>query len=92
LKGARKGGKLQLSRKEYFVDELVNLVAQKVGISPEQAQKAVATVIGFLKERLPDSIAAQLDNVVGAGGSGSGSLGGIAGAAEDALGGMFGKK
>ncbi len=74
------------------MDEIVNLVTQKVGISPEQAQKAVATVLGFLKERLPAPIAEQLAKVVAGEGSGSGGLGGVAGAAGDALGGLFGKK
>jgi len=74
------------------VDELLNLVTQKAGISSEQAQKAVTTVLGFLKERLPAPIAEQLEKVVAGGDSGSGGLSGVTGAAEDALGGRFGKK
>ncbi len=52
------------------MDELVKLVAKKVGISEEQAKKAVETVIGFLKQRLPAPVAAQLDNLL-KGGSGT---------------------
>ncbi len=62
------------------MDELVNLVSQKVGISPDQARQAVTVVVNFLKERLPAPIASQVDNVI--------NNPGIAGA----IGGLFGKK
>ena len=68
------------------MDELVNQVCQQTGISQDQAQQAVQTVMGFLKDRLPAPIASQLDNVLG----GQGGAGGIAGQAGQALGGMFG--
>lgn len=72
------------------MDELVKLVAGKVGISSEQAEKAVTTVLGFLKERLPEPIAGQLDNLVA---GGSGGAGGIdLGAVEGTIGGLFGKQ
>jgi hypothetical protein len=67
------------------MDELVKLVAQKTGISQDQARTAVQTVVDFLKQRLPAPVAAQVDGVL----SGKGpDLGGLAGG----LGGMFGKK
>jgi hypothetical protein len=50
------------------MDELVKLVSQKTGISQEQAKMAVTTVMGFLKDKLPAPIAAQLDGVLGGGG------------------------
>lgn len=68
------------------MDELVNLVVQKTGISQDQARQAVTVVLDYLKQKLPAPIASQVDSVLGAGGSGG--LGGVAGA----LGGMFGKK
>lgn len=40
------------------------LVAEKAGISEEQAKMAVNTVVSFLKERLPEPIAGQLDMVL----------------------------
>jgi len=55
------------------MDELVKLVAQKAGISEDQAKKAVATVLDFLKQKLPAPVAAQIDSAV----SGSGPLGGL---------------
>ncbi len=49
------------------MDELVKLVAKKTGISNEQAKTAVDTVIGFLKQKLPAPIAAQIDGVLAGG-------------------------
>ena len=72
------------------MDELVKLVAAKVGISPEQAEKAVTTVLGFLKEKLPEPLAGQLDKLVAGGPAGAGGI--DLGAVEGALGGLFGKK
>ena len=78
------------------MDELVKLVTEKVGISPDQAQKAVTTIMGFLKDKLPAPLAGQLDKFVaggtdGAGGATAAGAGGIMGEAEKALGGLFGK-
>jgi hypothetical protein len=46
------------------MEELVELVAERTGISEELARTAVETVIGFLKERLPDPIAGQIDGLL----------------------------
>ncbi len=62
------------------MDELVNLVVQKTGISEDQARQAVSVILGYLKDRLPAPIAAQVDGVI--------NNPGVAGA----LGGLFGKK
>lgn len=73
------------------MDELIKLVAGKVGISPEQAEQAVHTVLGFLKDKLPAGLGSQLDGFIsggGAGGAGGIDLGDI----EGAIGGLFGKK
>jgi len=43
------------------MDELVKLVSKKVGINEEQARQAVETVLGFLKEKLPEPISGQLE-------------------------------
>ncbi|RPI58732.1 MAG: hypothetical protein EHM56_01015 [Chloroflexi bacterium] len=67
------------------MDELINMVASKAGISQEQAQKAVTVVVGFLKDKLPAPIAGQIDSVLK---GGKGGLGDVAGG----LGGMLGKK
>jgi hypothetical protein len=73
---------------EALMDELVKMVADKVGISEAQAKQAVEIVLSFLRDRLPDSMAGQLDAVVDGDLSGLGDLGDLAGG----LGGMFGKK
>ncbi len=46
------------------MNELVNLVAQKTGLSPDVAQKAVNIVIDYLKKKLPAPIAGQIDGVL----------------------------
>jgi len=56
------------------MDELVKMVAGKVGISEAQAKQAVETVVGFLKDKLPDPIASQLDAVLEGDVSGLGDL------------------
>lgn len=50
------------------MDELVKLVSDKTGISEEQAQQAVETVVDYLKDKLPKSLASQLDKVLEGGG------------------------
>lgn len=78
------------------MDELIKQVSQRSGISEDKARSAVETVIGFLKERLPASIADQVDGVLGSSAGVIGSAGdAIADRAGDVLGGlgdMFGKK
>ena len=63
-----------LWKKEGLVDELVKLVANKVGISEAQARQAIEVVLGFLKERLPEPIAGQVDAVIDGDVSGLGDL------------------
>ena len=49
------------------MDELIKLVSQKAGISETQAQQAVETVMGFLKDKLPAPIASQVEGVLSGG-------------------------
>lgn len=74
------------------MDELVKQVAQKTGITEDQARTAVNTVLGFLKERLPAPIAGQLDNLTAGGSSGGGGAADMAGGVIGDLGSMFGGK
>ncbi len=67
------------------MNQLVQLVVERTGIGEDKAQKAVETVVGFLKERLPGGVGGQLDSIVG-GQGGGGGLGDIA----SGLGGMMG--
>lgn len=43
------------------MEELVKMVMEKTGLPKDQAEQAVETVIAFIKERLPDSLAGQVD-------------------------------
>jgi uncharacterized protein (DUF2267 family) len=56
------------------MNELVNQVCERTGLSQDKAQEAVNTVIGYLKEKLPGPIANQLDSAVGGGQSSIGDL------------------
>jgi uncharacterized protein (DUF2267 family) len=49
------------------MEELIQLVSEKAGIPTDQAKAAVETVLGFLKERLPAPIAAQVDGLLASG-------------------------
>ena len=62
-------------------DELIKLVAEKTGLTEDIAKIAVDTVLGFLKEKLPAPVAAQLDLVLN-----SDDLAGLG----KSLGGLFG--
>jgi hypothetical protein len=69
------------------MEELTRLVSEKTGLSEEMSRKAVETVIGYLKDKLPAPIAGQIDALVKTGGGG--------GSADDlvsGLGGLLGKK
>ena len=65
------------------MEELIKQVTAKTGISEEQARSAVTTVLDFVKTRLPEPIAGQIENVIG---GGSGAAGDIAAK----IGGIFG--
>jgi hypothetical protein len=70
------------------VDELVQLVVKKTGLSQQMAETAVETVIGFLKNKLPAPIASQIDGVLGSSGGAKGGLSSL----TKGLGGLLGKK
>jgi hypothetical protein len=73
------------------MEELIRQVVERTGISEAQAQTAVHTVLGFIKGRLPEPLAGQLDGFIGgaAGAAGGVAAGGL-GAAGDLLGGLGG--
>ena len=77
------------------MDELIKLVSQKTGIPEATARTAVETVIGFLKDKLPEPLAGQLENLLEGGDVGDlldnfDDLGDIGDLAKG-LGGLFGK-
>jgi hypothetical protein len=66
------------------MEELVNLVAQKAGISPDQANQAVQVALGYPKEKLPAPVASRIDGLLADGGA----AGSICDAAKS-FGGLF---
>ena len=64
------------------MEKLVELVSEKTGLNKEMSEKAVETVLDFLKDKLPKPIASQIDKVIEGGES----------SAADLLGGILGKK
>jgi hypothetical protein len=72
------------------MDELINLVVQKTGISQDDARKAVEVIVGELKSRLPAPVAGHLDSFM------SGGVGAVEAEAGEMLkgklGGLFGGK
>ena len=47
------------------MNELINMVAQRTGISEEKARTAVDTVVGFLQDRAPAGLSGQIDSLIG---------------------------
>lgn len=70
------------------MDELIKKVSDKIGVSPEQAKDAIDMVFGFLKDKLPEPVAAQIQSALNGGDGGGLDIGDVTGA----LGGMFGGK
>lgn len=67
------------------MEEVIKLVAEKAGISMEQAKSAVETVVGFVKGKLPPGIADKLEDVI-SGKEIPGGLAGMAAGIKDKLG------
>lgn len=65
------------------MDELIALVSKKAKIDEKSAKVAVNTVLDFIKDKLPEPYASQLDNIV---------EGGQADDIISGLGGLLGKK
>ena len=49
------------------MQELIQKVMNTAGISEDQATKAVSTVSQYLKDRMPDSLKGQIDNLAAGG-------------------------
>ena len=70
------------------MDVIVRLIVEKTGMSEDMARQAATIVIGFIKDRLPESVQPMLSQIVDTGQAPS-SVGDVLGGA---LGGLFGKK
>ncbi|MEO8008918.1 MAG: hypothetical protein ABI728_10440 [Betaproteobacteria bacterium] len=49
------------------MDELVKLVVQRAGITPAQAELAVAGMLGYLAARLPSPVVGRIRELLGRG-------------------------
>jgi hypothetical protein len=70
------------------MESIIKMITEKAGISESQAKSAIDTVVGFLKDKMPGGIGAQVESFLK---GGTGSLGDVAGGLKDKLGDMFGK-
>ena len=69
---------------EVNMEELIALVANKTGLPPEAAKLATETVLQFLKAKLPQPLAAQIDGLL-AGSAVTSALGGASGLAQNSM-------
>jgi Arc/MetJ family transcription regulator len=69
------------------MQELIQQIVQRAGISEESATAAVAALMDYVKQRAPAPIAAQLEQYL----TGDAAASAV-GAAKGALGGMFGRR
>ncbi len=65
------------------MDDLVNAIKDKAGISEDQAKQAADVAVNFIKDKLPDNLADKLDGIISGDGGGAadmmGKLGGLMG-------------
>jgi hypothetical protein len=69
------------------MDELIAAIAAKTGLPADKAEQAAGAALEFIKDKLPEPIASQLDGFLSGNAAGIGdALGGV----TDKLKGMFG--
>ena len=62
------------------MNELVDLITQKTGLSNDMAQKVVQIVADFMKNKVPEPMASQLTTILGSqSGSGGNPMGNVMG-------------
>jgi hypothetical protein len=72
------------------MDEIVQILQEKAGLSPDQAQEVAQAIVGVIKSKVPSEFQPMVDQFLGGGDAqaSSGGIGGLLGAAE----GLFGNK
>jgi hypothetical protein len=71
------------------MNELIQMIVQKTGISEEHARTAADTALNYIKGKLPPAVAQHIDSAIS--GAPAGESGGFAGVASG-ISGMFGQK
>jgi hypothetical protein len=82
------------------MNELVQIVQQKSGLSEEQCVEIVRAIVTFVKGKLPEALASHVDSLVGDLGTGAPAAAaaatptdeGAGGLLSSVMGGIFGKK
>ena len=74
------------------MDQLVQTIKERTGISEDQARQAIQMTIDFVKTKLPPPVASQVDSVLGENGSNLDQMSGHAQNAFGAINNFFGKK
>ena len=69
------------------MQELIKIVTEKTGVSPEIATKVVNVVAGYMKTKMP-AVGSQIDSLISGGSGTQDTASKIAGGVSD----MFGKK
>lgn len=72
------------------MNELIQKICDRTGLTPDQAKSAINVLATHLKERLPAPIASHVDGVLN--GEAASGLSGLAAEAESLAEGFFGKK
>jgi hypothetical protein len=72
------------------MNEVIQRLVDKAGLSEEQATNAVNLVVQFLDEHLPGPVASQIDSLMS--GAGTGGMADKLGGIGASIGGMFGKR
>jgi hypothetical protein len=70
------------------MDELLKTVAERTGLPPDKAKGAVEAVLDFLKDKLPEPIASQIDGFID--GEGADDIGDLLDKGKGMLGGLLG--
>jgi len=73
------------------MEELINHLTEKVGISKEQAEKVIHAVSDYVKEKFP-MMAGAVDNLFAKGESAGDKAGDLIDEAKERLSGLFGGK
>jgi hypothetical protein len=71
------------------MNEIAQLLQQKVGLSPDQAQEAAQAIVALIQSKLPASMQSMVMPLLGMEGgqaASSGGLGGLLGSVEGMLG------
>lgn len=74
-----------------MMDELVEALSQKTGLSQDKSQEVVTFLVGQLKQRLPAPVSSELDNLLAGNAAAGGNLLDEAKSLAEGLG-IFGKK